>query len=121
MLRCKGNGWDTAFPLSRVVDFKHAPVAQLDRASGYEPEGRLFESARAHHKINNLLPLRPLLQKRPPLQFIERLPKLLLRVHHDRAVPGHGLLNRLARNQEEADSLLSRLYLYLIAPVEDYQ
>ena len=28
-----------------------APVAQLDRASGYEPEGRRFESCRAHHKI----------------------------------------------------------------------
>jgi hypothetical protein len=28
-----------------------APVAQLDRASGYEPEGRVFESLRAHHKI----------------------------------------------------------------------
>ena len=27
-----------------------APVAQLDRASGYEPEGRVFESLRAHHK-----------------------------------------------------------------------
>ena len=26
-----------------------APVAQLDRASGYEPEGRVFESRRAHH------------------------------------------------------------------------
>ena len=26
-----------------------APVAQLDRASGYEPEGRVFESLRAHH------------------------------------------------------------------------
>ena len=26
-----------------------APVAQLDRASGYEPEGRQFESVRAHH------------------------------------------------------------------------
>ena len=25
----------------------HAPVAQLDRASGYEPEGREFESLRA--------------------------------------------------------------------------
>src|SRR5215218_6665449 len=25
-----------------------APVAQLDRASGYEPEGREFESLRAH-------------------------------------------------------------------------
>ena len=27
----------------------HARVAQLDRASGYEPEGREFESLRAHH------------------------------------------------------------------------
>ena len=27
----------------------HAPVAQLDRASGYEPEGREFESLRARH------------------------------------------------------------------------
>ena len=26
-----------------------APVAQLDRASGYEPEGPVFESPRAHH------------------------------------------------------------------------
>src|SRR5580704_18696416 len=30
-----------------------APVAQLDRASGYEPEGRVFESLRAHH-LNSL-------------------------------------------------------------------
>ena len=28
---------------------RKAPVAQLDRASGYEPEGREFESLRAHH------------------------------------------------------------------------
>jgi hypothetical protein len=33
---------------------KCAPVAQLDRASGYEPEGRQFESVRAHHEINGL-------------------------------------------------------------------
>src|SRR4029077_14675996 len=26
-----------------------APVAQLDRASGYEPEGRRFDSSRARH------------------------------------------------------------------------
>ena len=26
-----------------------APLAQLDRASGYEPEGREFESLRARH------------------------------------------------------------------------
>src|SRR5262249_16049871 len=28
--------------------------AQLDRASGYEPEGREFESLRAHHIFNHL-------------------------------------------------------------------
>ena len=29
-----------------------APVAQLDRVSGYEPEGRGFESLLAHHANN---------------------------------------------------------------------
>ncbi len=29
-----------------------APVAQLDRVSGYEPEGRAFESLRARQKNN---------------------------------------------------------------------
>ena len=28
-----------------------APLAQLDRASGYEPEGREFESLRARHLL----------------------------------------------------------------------
>jgi hypothetical protein len=33
-----------------LVSFYYdAPLAQLDRASGYEPEGREFESLRAHH------------------------------------------------------------------------
>src|SRR5579864_3458549 len=31
-----------------------APLAQLDRASGYEPEGREFESLRAHHPLKHL-------------------------------------------------------------------
>src|SRR4249920_844075 len=35
--------------------FRAAPVAQLDRASGYEPEGREFESLRAHHLASLLL------------------------------------------------------------------
>jgi hypothetical protein len=30
-----------------LVSLISAPVAQLDRASGYEPEGREFESLRA--------------------------------------------------------------------------
>jgi hypothetical protein len=32
-----------------TVEYRHAPVAQLDRASGFEPEGREFESLRARH------------------------------------------------------------------------
>jgi hypothetical protein len=33
---------------------RRAPLAQLDRASGYEPEGREFESLRARHGISVL-------------------------------------------------------------------
>ena len=32
-----------------------APVAQLDRATGYEPVGREFDSLRAHHTFPDLL------------------------------------------------------------------
>ena len=43
----------TKFFRYNYVDFslpiRSAPLAQLDRASGYEPEGREFESLRAHH------------------------------------------------------------------------
>ena len=31
------------------MTIKYAPVAQLDRAFGYEPKGREFESLRARH------------------------------------------------------------------------
>jgi len=45
-----------------------APVAQLDRASGYEPEGREFDSLRAHHSFpseNKVFPDFALLELRP--------------------------------------------------------
>jgi hypothetical protein len=35
-----------------LIFLNRAPVAQLDRASGYEPEGREFESPRARHSLN---------------------------------------------------------------------
>src|SRR6266545_2222306 len=41
------------------------------------------------------------LQERPLLELVVGLPELLLRVHHDRAVPGDRLLERLPRHQEE--------------------
>jgi hypothetical protein len=51
-----------------------APVAQLDRAPGYEPGGREFESLRAHQSH----------EKRPALSR----PFLMTRVHRCGLIPG---------------------------------
>jgi hypothetical protein len=37
--------------IAMLIFLNRAPVAQLDRASGYEPEGREFESPRARHSF----------------------------------------------------------------------
>jgi hypothetical protein len=39
-------------PASVIIFLRCAPVAQLDRASGYEPEGREFDSLRARHSCS---------------------------------------------------------------------
>jgi len=39
-----------------------APVAQLDRASGFEPEGREFESLRARETLQRLNYLRTIIR-----------------------------------------------------------
>ena len=36
---------------TRLQFVQCAPVAQMDRATGYEPVGRAFESLRAHHPL----------------------------------------------------------------------
>ena len=51
----------------------------------------------------DLLPRRLPLQERPPLELLEGLSELLLRVHHDRAVPRHRFLKRLSRDLQEPD------------------
>ena len=52
------------------------------------------------------------------LQFSHRLAQLLLGVHHDRAVPSHGLLNRLAGHQQKANSVGASLHRQFISAVE---
>ncbi len=53
----------TVCPLQTVSEranrlhFRFAPLAQLDRASGYEPGGRRFESCRAHQFPQQLRPV----------------------------------------------------------------
>jgi hypothetical protein len=41
-------------PKREVIVIHHAPVAQLDRASGFEPAGRRFNSCRAHQYLRQL-------------------------------------------------------------------
>jgi hypothetical protein len=47
-------------PSLSATSLSYAPVAQLDRAPGYEPGGREFESLRARQLIKVLRPSRPL-------------------------------------------------------------
>ncbi len=48
--------------VSRAFEFLCAPVAQLDRAPGFEPVGRGFKSLRAHHNfatVRRIVTMRP--------------------------------------------------------------
>ena len=47
----KDQFWLTESNLFSIMLFS-APVAQLDRACGYEPQGREFESLRARQTLN---------------------------------------------------------------------
>ena len=64
---------------------------------------------------------RLLFQKRALIQFVEGLLELLLRVHHDGAVPGHRLFQRLAGDQQEADAVFAGLHGDFIAAIEEDQ
>jgi hypothetical protein len=52
--QCSCTGFEVlaivSVPFSDKAAETDAPVAQLDRAFGYEPKGRTFESCRAHYE-----------------------------------------------------------------------
>ena len=70
----------------------------------------------AHHKSPHYLAFRNV----PCLEFLKRLAELLLRVHHDGAVPRHGFFQRLSRDQEETDPVIAGLNHHFVAPIEKY-
>ena len=41
--------WNPSDERCKLLNLKCAPVAQLDRAPGFEPVGRGFKSLQAHH------------------------------------------------------------------------
>src|SRR5260370_5379811 len=72
-------------------------------------------------RVGSAMSLSSRLQERPLLELLERLPELLLGVHDDGAVPCHGLLERLPRNQEEPDPVIPSLHRDLVALVEEHE
>ncbi len=44
--------------------------------------------------------------------------ELFLGVHDDGAVPRHGFLKRLARDEQESDAVVARLHRHFVAAVE---
>src|SRR5450755_3785975 len=62
-----------------------------------------------------------ILQEFSALQFVEGLAQLLLRVHHNRAVPGYWLFQWLSGDEQEANPLISRLHRDLIAAIEEHE
>ena len=59
-----------------------------------------------------------LLQKRSLIQFFECLLQLFLRVHHNRAVPGDRLFQRLAGDEKKSNAIVSGLHSDFIAAIE---
>lgn len=70
-------------PLSR-----DAAVAQLDRATGYEPVGREFESLQAHHKFQGVTGY----YRNPFYIFRRSLPSLIDKPHIPENAGKHSLM-----------------------------
>ena len=90
-------------------------VTSSDKATqALSPAGELG----AVRWLNRASTRRVRLQERALAKLVERLSELVGRVHHDRAAPGHGLLQWLPRNQQEAHPLLPRLHRDFVAAVK---
>src|SRR6185437_5800966 len=61
------------------------------------------------------------LDERAALQIAHRLPNLLLRVHHDGAVPSDRLFNRFAGDKQEVNSFWRGLDGDLVTAIKQYE
>jgi hypothetical protein len=55
------------------------------------------------------------------LKLLERLAKLLLRVHHYWSVPRNWLLQRFSGAQQKPYSIITGSHRYFIASIEEYE
>ncbi len=79
------------------------------------------EFCEQHVTMPMLVRLSELLQEFTLLEFVERLPELLLCVHDNGAIPGYRLLKRFSGDQEKPDAVVARLHRDLVAAIKEYE
>ena len=89
-------------------------------------EGEIPRFARNDKNVRAAFFRRPmkrvlLFQERAFLQLQVRFLELLLRVHDDGAVPGHGLFQRFSGDEEETDAFVAGLHHDLVALIEEHE
>src|SRR6201999_2815823 len=62
-----------------------------------------------------------MLDERAVTQLADRLLQLALCIHDDWSVPGDRLLDRLARDEQEADAIVAGLHGGLVTRIEHHQ
>jgi len=77
-------------------------------------KGRRARRLALRYKTANLL-LGMWLQEVALIEFLKSLAEFVLGVHDYRAIPGDGLLERLAGDEQEADAIIARLKYEFIA------
>ena len=98
-------------PVSALVVVGATMLFFLLAVAGYDPQRGMLRRSAAGGVTSP--------DKRTAAQLGERLLQFGLRVHHDRAVPGDRLLDRLAGHEEEANALVAGLHRHFVAAVED--
>ena len=103
---------------SEISDPEHPDADRLpersDRRTARRRNGRRHAQVLAR-PVRLTQRTSPVLDEGAVAEFGDRLPKFVLRVHHDRPVPGDRLGDRLARDEQETDALVTGLHRHLVA------
>src|SRR5438093_13418186 len=107
----------TSKPPSARCSRSSSRMAASSSTTSTRRPGRLFGASTIVQGAPQARPCAILFDEGAVPQLGIRGTQLLLRVHHDRAVPRDWLFNRFARHEEEANSLVARLDDPLVAAV----
>src|SRR6185437_1306433 len=98
---------------TKQTDGRQRACAGKHAADLFRPWRHFRFRIERRHGVKRRLAVVP--QECSPLQMVEGLAKLLLRVHDDRTVPCDRLFERFAGDQKKTNPILSGLHLHFVA------